>query len=49
MVIFTLTGGVYCPRCNLATCHDCSHIYENRIACRAHDPRPILPLARVFR
>ena len=36
-------------RCNLATCHDFSQIYESRIACRADDACPIFPPAKAFR
>ena len=45
----TVTGRLYCPRCDLATCEDCSQVYSSRIACRAEDRCPIFPPARVFR
>ena len=43
----TITGGLYCPTCNLATCHDCSQLYESGIRCRSGDACPIFPPAQL--
>ena len=31
----TVTGGLYCPLCDLALCHECIERNASRIACRA--------------